>query len=48
MWPRAAIKQHFSEVENGRHKLTVRTTVKLAGAVGAKAINPLRKRPGGP
>jgi transcriptional regulator with XRE-family HTH domain len=46
---RAGIRQHYvSEVENGRHNVTVGTMVKLAGAVGAKAINLLRKRPGGP
>jgi hypothetical protein len=43
------MRQHYvSEVENGRHNVTVGTMVKLAGAVGGKAINLLRKRPGGP
>jgi transcriptional regulator with XRE-family HTH domain len=46
---RAGMRQHYvSEVENGRHNVTVGTMVKLAGAVGATAIQLLRKRPGGP
>jgi transcriptional regulator with XRE-family HTH domain len=46
---RAGTQQHYvSEVENGRHNVTVGTMVNLAGAVGAKAMNLLRKRPGGP
>jgi hypothetical protein len=37
------MRQHYvSEVENGRHNVTVGTMVKLASAVGAKAINLLR------
>jgi transcriptional regulator with XRE-family HTH domain len=46
---RAGLRQHYvSEVENGRHNVTVGTMVKLAGAVGATAVSLLRKRPGGP